>query len=54
MQAAMMSELAKARASGYITLPADGSDIEILDLAVRGTSDFQAAIDDFERRCAKK
>lgn len=40
--------LKKARASGYITLP-EGSDVEVIDLALRGTADFKQAIDDFDR-----
>lgn len=52
MQASMMQELAKARAMGFITLPKDGSDIEVLDLATRGTSDFQQALDDLRKEIA--
>jgi uncharacterized protein DUF935 len=40
--------LSKARADGYITLP-EGANVEVIDLAVRGTSDFKAAIDDFDK-----
>ncbi len=40
--------LAKARADGYITMP-QGSDVEVLDLAVRGRDDFKAAIEDMDK-----
>lgn len=44
----MGEQLAQGRAKGYIVLD-KGSDIEVLDLATRGTSDFQAAIEHLER-----
>jgi|SRR5579859_4996799 len=40
--------LKQARQSGYITLP-QGSDVQVVDLATRGTADFKSAIDDFDK-----
>lgn len=41
----MQNELAQARGQGYIVLDKD-SDVEVIDMAVRGTSDFQSALQD--------
>lgn len=51
MRAQLEKALSEARASGYITLQ-NGTDVEVLDLAMRGTSDFQAAIDDIRKEFA--
>lgn len=47
----MAQELAKARADGWIVLDA-GSDVEAINLAMSGTADFQAALDDFRKEMA--
>ncbi len=47
----MMNELYEARAKGYIVIDA-GSDVEILDMATSGTSDFQDAINDLRQELA--
>lgn len=47
----MAAELAKARADGFIVLDAD-SEVEVLDLVTRGTSDFQAGLDDLRKEVA--
>ncbi len=44
----MEAALKKARAAGYITIP-EGSEVEVLNLAMSGTADFKSAIDDFDR-----
>jgi hypothetical protein len=44
----LQSALKEARATGYIALDKN-SEVEVLDLAARGTADFKQAIDDFDR-----
>jgi hypothetical protein len=47
----MAQELAVARAKGYIVIDKD-SDVEIIDMATRGTADFQACIEDLRQEMA--
>lgn len=51
MRAELEAGLAAARASGYITIP-DGTDVQLLNLAMSGTADFAAAIDAFDKEIA--
>lgn len=44
----MEAAFKKARAAGYISIP-EGSEVEVINLAMSGTADFKSAIDDFDR-----
>jgi hypothetical protein len=45
------TELAKARAAGYIVMP-DGCEVNVVDLTLKSTQEFRAAIEDFDREIA--
>ena len=47
-RAELATALGKARSQGYIVLD-EQSDVEVIDLASRGTSDFKSAIDDLDK-----
>jgi hypothetical protein len=47
----MAGELENARADGFIVLE-QGATIEVIDLATRGTADFQAGLDDLRKEAA--
>lgn len=51
LKAKMHAELQKARAKGIIVVDKD-SDIEVIDMATRGTADFQACIEDLRQEVA--
>jgi hypothetical protein len=51
LKAKMADELEQARADGFIVLE-DGATVEALDLATRGTADFQAGLDDLRKEAA--
>lgn len=51
LKAKMLSELQQARAKGVIVLD-EGSDVEVIDLATRGTADYQACLDDLRKEIA--
>jgi hypothetical protein len=51
MKAAMYNELKKSRQSGVLVYDKD-SDVKVLDLATRGTADFQAGLQDLRQEVA--
>ena len=50
-RAGLATALAQARANGYITI-SQADEVEVINLALAGTSDFKAAIDDLDREIA--
>jgi hypothetical protein len=51
LKRSMADMLKNARSRGYIVLD-EGSDVEVVDMAVRGTDDFQKAIEDLRQDIA--
>ena len=48
LRPALIAALEEAKASTYVALP-DGTELDLLDLATRGTADFEAAIHDLDK-----
>jgi Protein of unknown function (DUF935) len=48
LKAALVAALEDAKAGTYVALP-DGTDVDLLNLATRGTADFEAALHDLDK-----